>query len=142
MSTIRRHLPIPVLPVRVLVLYEMIPTYSEHHKDYEYEKLIITITFGNWNPGADVLFPAHTVLYGTMCKRVNRGLLLPLPSPPLPSPSPPLLPSTNGSYGTGTSTYYLLRSAWKGPPEGVDMYSTVRVQYRTVLVGAPRGKTF
>ena len=59
------HLPIPVL-------YEMIPTsYSEHHKDYE--KLIITITFGNRNPGAadDVLFPARTSCPPVPC--VNRG---------------------------------------------------------------------
>ena len=35
----------------------------------------------------------------------------PLPSPPLPSPTT-----------VPTGTYYLLRSAWKGPPEGVDIY--------------------
>ena len=82
------------------------------------------------------------VLYGTV-RCVNRGGP-PLPSPPLPcylernkerkkeipykrgqlrtslppvgcnSPTPATVPTTNG-------TYYLLRSAWKGPPEGVDI---------------------
>ena len=62
------HLPIPVL-------YEVIFLHSEHDKDYE--KLIITITFGNRNPGAadDVLFPARTMCRPSRISYEQEGLL-------------------------------------------------------------------
>ena len=45
----------------------------------------------------------------------------PLPSPPLPSPPLPSPPTYSLLQPTTDGTYYLLRSAWKGPPEGVDI---------------------